>query len=61
MIIIRESLWESSVWLVGHVLSPAGYISIRVVATLSVMSGSLSTISYYVFCIWIRGWWIRGC
>jgi hypothetical protein len=56
MIIIRESLRESSVWFVGHVLSPAGYISIRVIATLSVMSGSLSVavISYYVFCIWIR-------
>jgi hypothetical protein len=42
MVIIRESLWESSVWRVGQVLSPAGCISIRVTATLSVMSDSLS-------------------
>jgi hypothetical protein len=42
MVVIRESLRESSVWRVGQVLSPAGCISIRVTATLSVMSGSLS-------------------
>jgi hypothetical protein len=42
MVVIRESLQESSVWCVGQVLSPAGCISIRVAATLSVMNGSLS-------------------
>jgi hypothetical protein len=42
MVVLRESLRESSVWRVGQVLSPAGYISIRVATTLSVMSGSLS-------------------
>jgi hypothetical protein len=42
MVVIRESLRESSVWRVGQVLSPAGCISIRVTTTLSVMSGSLS-------------------
>jgi hypothetical protein len=42
MVVIRESLRESSMWRVGNVLSPAGCISIRVTATLSVMSGSLS-------------------
>jgi hypothetical protein len=42
MVIIHESLRESSVWRVGQVLSPAGCISIRVGVTLSVMSDSLS-------------------
>ncbi len=42
MVVIRESLRESSVWRVGQVLSPAGCISIWVTATLSVMSDSLS-------------------
>jgi hypothetical protein len=42
MVVTRESLRESSVWRVGQVLSPAGCISIRVIVTLSVMSGSLS-------------------
>jgi hypothetical protein len=42
MTVIRESLWETSVWRVVQVLSPVGCISIRVTATLSVMSDSLS-------------------
>jgi hypothetical protein len=42
MVVIRESLQESSVWRVGRILSPAGCISIQVTVTLSVMSGSLS-------------------
>jgi hypothetical protein len=42
MVVIRESLQESIVWRVGQVLSPAWCISIRVTATLSVMSGNLS-------------------
>jgi hypothetical protein len=41
MIVILESLRESSVWHAGQVPSPAGCISIRVTATLSVMSDSL--------------------
>jgi hypothetical protein len=41
MVVIHESLRESSVWHVGQVPSPAGCISIRVAATLSVMSGIL--------------------
>jgi hypothetical protein len=41
MIVIRESLRESSVWRVGQVLSPAGCISIRIAATLSVISDKL--------------------
>jgi hypothetical protein len=41
MVVIRESLQESSVWHVGQVLSPAGCISIRVTVTLSVMSDTL--------------------
>jgi hypothetical protein len=45
MIVIRESLRESSVWRVDQVLSPAGFISIRVTVTLSVMSDSLSLLS----------------
>jgi hypothetical protein len=42
MVVIRESLRESSIWHVGQVLSPGGCISIRVTATLLVMSDSLS-------------------
>jgi hypothetical protein len=42
MVVICESLRESSVWRVGQVLPPVGCISIRVTMTLSVMSGSLS-------------------
>jgi hypothetical protein len=42
MVVICASFRESSIWRVGHVLSHAGCISIRVTATLSVMSGSLS-------------------
>jgi hypothetical protein len=42
MVVMHESLQESSVWRVGQVLSLAGCISIRVTATLSVMSDSLS-------------------
>jgi hypothetical protein len=42
MVIIHESLRESSVWRVGQVLSPVVCISIRVGVTLSVMSDSLS-------------------
>jgi hypothetical protein len=42
MVVIRESLRESSVWCLSQVLSPTGCISIRVALTLSVMSGSLS-------------------
>jgi hypothetical protein len=42
MVVIRESLWESSVWRVGQVLSPTWCISIRVATTLSVMSDNLS-------------------
>jgi hypothetical protein len=42
MVVIRESLLESSVWCVGQILSPVGCISIRVTVTLSVMSDSLS-------------------
>jgi hypothetical protein len=41
MVVICESLRESSVWRVGQVLSPAGCILIRVIVTLSVMSGIL--------------------
>jgi hypothetical protein len=41
-VVIRESLWESSVWRAGQVLSPVGCILIRVAATLSIMSDSLS-------------------
>jgi hypothetical protein len=47
MVVIRESLRESSVWRVGHVLSPAWCISIRVAATLSIMSNNLSLQSSY--------------
>jgi hypothetical protein len=46
MVIICESLRESSVWRVGQVLSLAGWISIRVTAALSVMSDSLSLQSF---------------
>jgi hypothetical protein len=42
MVVIRESLQESSVWRVGQVLSPAGCILIRVAMTLLVLSGGLS-------------------
>jgi hypothetical protein len=42
MVVIRKSLRELSVWHVGQVLSLVGCISIRVTATLLVMSGSLS-------------------
>jgi hypothetical protein len=42
MVVIRESLQESSVWCVGQVLPSTGCISIQVTVTLSVMSGSLS-------------------
>jgi hypothetical protein len=42
MVVICESLQESSVWCVGQVLSSVGCISIRVATTLLVMSGSLS-------------------
>jgi hypothetical protein len=42
MVVICESLRESSVWRVGQFLSPAGCILIRVTATLSVMSDNLS-------------------
>jgi hypothetical protein len=42
MVVICESLRESSIWRIGLVLSPGGCISIRVTATLPVMSGSLS-------------------
>jgi hypothetical protein len=41
MVVIRESLRESSIWHVGQVL-PQKCILIRVTATLSVMSGSFS-------------------
>jgi hypothetical protein len=41
MVVIRECLWESSVWCVGQVIFLAWCISIRVAMTLSVMSGSL--------------------
>jgi hypothetical protein len=41
MVVIREHLRESSVWRIGQVLSPAGYISIRVIVTLSIMSDNL--------------------
>jgi hypothetical protein len=46
MVVIRESLRESSVWRVGQVLSPVGCISIQVAATLSVMSDNLSLQSF---------------
>jgi hypothetical protein len=46
MVIICESLRESSVWRVGQVLFLAGCISIRVTAALSVMSDSLSLQSF---------------
>jgi hypothetical protein len=42
MVVIPESLRESSIWRVGQVLSPIGCISIRFTMTLSVMSDSLS-------------------
>jgi hypothetical protein len=58
MVVIRESLRESSVWRVGQVLSPAGCISIQVVVTLSVISNSLSlqsSHSMFGVLLWIRG------
>jgi hypothetical protein len=63
MVVIRESLWESSVWRVGQVPSPAGCISIQVAMTLSVMSGSLSLqLSHSMFGVLLidsRSWiWI---
>jgi hypothetical protein len=42
MVVILESLRESSVCRVGQVLSLAGCISIRVTVTLSIMSDNLS-------------------
>jgi hypothetical protein len=64
MVVKRESLWESSVWRVCHVLSPAECISIRVTTTLSVMSDSLSLQScrsmFGVLLMDSRSWiWLR--
>jgi hypothetical protein len=42
MVVIHESFQESNVWRVGQVPSHTGFISIRVTATLLVMSDSLS-------------------
>jgi hypothetical protein len=56
MVVIRESLRESSVCVVGQVLSLAGCIPIRVAATLSVMSGLLplqSSRSMFGVLLWI--------
>jgi hypothetical protein len=58
MVVIRESLRESSILRVGQVLSPAGCISIRVAVTLSVMSGRMSLQSSHSMIgvlLWFQG------
>jgi hypothetical protein len=58
IVVIREILRESSVWRGGQVFSPAGCISIRVTATLLVMSGILplqSSHSMFDVLLWIWG------
>jgi hypothetical protein len=60
MVVIRESLRESSIWHVGQVLSHVVSISIRVTTTLSIMSGSLSLQSsrsmFGVLLVDLRSW-----
>jgi hypothetical protein len=64
MVVIRESLRESSIWHVGQVLSHVVSISIRVTTTLSIMSGSLSLQSsrsmFGVLLVDLRSW-MRTC
>jgi hypothetical protein len=57
MVVIHESLRETSIWHVGQVLSPAWCILIRVTVTLSGMSGILSlqsSRSIFVYCCGIE-------